>query len=101
MFNNKKILKYHKDLAFNVQWRLEEIVKLIVKNLIKISKISNLCLAGGVHMNCKLNGVLANLPEVKKIYIQPASSDNGVSLGAANIKNTCQPVHALCRSKSL
>ena len=31
LFNNKKILKYHKDLAFNVQWRLEEIVKLIVK----------------------------------------------------------------------
>ena len=34
-------------------------------------------------MNCKLNGVLANLPQVDKIYIQPASSDNGVSLGAA------------------
>ena len=34
-------------------------------------------------MNCKLNGVLANLPEVKEIYIQPAASDNGVALGAA------------------
>ena len=83
LFKNKKILKYHKDLAFNVQWRLEEIVKLLVKDLIKISKIPNLCLAGGVHMNCKLNGVLASLPEVKKLYIQPASSDNGVALGAA------------------
>ncbi len=40
MFNNKKVLKYHKDLAFNVQWRLEEVVKLLVKDLIKISKIS-------------------------------------------------------------
>ena len=83
LFNNKKMLRYHKNLAFNVQWRLEEIVKLLVKDLIKISKISNLCLAGGVHMNCKLNGVLANLPEVKDIYIQPAASDNGVALGAA------------------
>ena len=83
LFNNKKILKYHKDLAFNVQWRLEKVVKLLVKDLIKITKIQNLCLAGGVHMNCKLNGVLANLPEIKKLYIQPASSDNGVALGAA------------------
>ncbi len=83
LFNNKKISNYHLKLAFNVQWRLEEIVKLLVKNLIKISKISNLCLAGGVHMNCKLNGALANLSEVKQIYIQPASSDNGVALGAA------------------
>ena len=63
---------------------LEDVVKLLVKDLvIKITKISNLCLAGGVHMNCKLNGELANLPEIKRIYIQPASSDNGVSLGAA------------------
>ncbi len=83
LFNDRKVLNYHKDLAFNVQWRLEEVVKLLVKDLIKISKISNLCLAGGVHMNCKLNGVLAELPEVKNIYIQPAASDNGVSLGAA------------------
>ena len=83
LFNSKKISKYYKDLAFNVQWRLEEIVKLLVKDLIKFSKVPNLCLAGGVHMNCKLNGVLAGLPEVKKLYIQPASSDNGVALGAA------------------
>lgn len=83
LLNNKKISNYHKKLAFNVQWRLEEIVKLLVKNLIKITKISNLCLAGGVHMNCKLNGMIANLQEVDKIYIQPASSDNGVALGAA------------------
>ena len=34
-------------------------------------------------MNCKLNGALANLSEVKQIYIQPASSDNGEALGAA------------------
>ena len=83
LLKNDKFSNYHKDLAFNVQWRLEDVVKLLVKDLIKITKISNLCLAGGVHMNCKLNGELANLPEVKRIYIQPASSDNGVSLGAA------------------
>ena len=79
----KNISKSYKNLAFNVQWLLEKIVSLLVKDLIKKTNIPNICLAGGVHMNCKLNGVLANLPEVNKIYIQPASSDNGVSLGAA------------------
>jgi len=78
-----KINKFYKDLAYNVQWRLERVVALLVKDLIKETKEPNLCLAGGVHMNCKLNGVLANLPEVKNIYIQPAAADNGVSLGSA------------------
>lgn len=79
----KNISISYKNLAYNVQWLLEKIVSLLVKDLIKKTNIRNICLAGGVHMNCKLNGVLANLPEVDKIYIQPASSDNGVSLGAA------------------
>lgn len=83
ILKNSKISKKNKDLAFNVQWLLERIVSLLVKDLIKKTNIKNLSLAGGVHMNCKLNGVLANLNEVKKIYIQPAASDNGVSLGAA------------------
>lgn len=78
-----KIPQTYKNLAFNVQWLLERIVSLLVKNLIKKTNIKNLCLAGGIHMNCKLNGVLATLPEVDKIFVQPASSDNGVALGAA------------------
>ena len=82
---DEKITTKHKNLAFNVQWRLEEIVKLISKKIIQKTGYPNLCLAGGVHMNCKLNGFISNLPQVKKIYIQPASSDNGVSLGAAMI----------------
>jgi carbamoyltransferase len=49
----------------------------------KEARSANLCLAGGVAMNCKMNGKLAMLPEVEKIFVQPASSDNGVSLGAA------------------
>jgi len=83
IYRGSKISKKNKDLAYNVQWLLEKVVSLLVKDLIKKTKISNLCLAGGVHMNCKLNGAVANLNEVKNIYIQPASSDNGVSLGSA------------------
>ena len=81
----QKITKFHKNLAFNVQFRLEAIVKLLVIKYMRSNEQENLCLAGGVHMNCKLNGELSKLKEVKNIFIQPASSDNGVSLGAAII----------------
>jgi len=74
---------YHRDLAFNVQWRLEEVAKRLVRNLIAQTGSRNLCLAGGVAMNCKMNGALAKLPEVNHIFIQPAAADNGIGLGAA------------------
>jgi carbamoyltransferase len=73
----------HKAIAFNVQHRLELIVAAIVRRLIKKTGSTNLCLSGGVAMNCKMNGKLAELPEVERIFVQPASSDNGVALGAA------------------
>ncbi len=80
------------DIAFNVQFRLEQIVKLLTKNLYKKTTYNNLCLAGGVAMNCKMNGELSKQPYVKNIFVQPASSDNGVALGAAqllSIKKGC------------
>ena len=73
------------DIAFNVQKRLEDIVILLAKSAYKKNKISNFCLAGGVAMNCKMNGVLLSQEFVRDIFVQPASSDNGVSLGAAQI----------------
>ena len=79
------LTKPYPDIAFNVQYRLEKIVKLLVKNLHKKNKIKNLCLAGGVAMNCKMNGEISKGSHIKDIFIQPASSDNGVSLGAAQL----------------
>jgi carbamoyltransferase len=73
----------HKAIAFNVQHRLELIVAALVRRLIRTTGSANLCLAGGVAMNCKMNGKLAELPEVERIFVQPASSDTGVALGAA------------------
>ena len=64
----QKITKFHKNLAFNVQFRLEEIVKLLVRKYMRSNKQKNLCLAGGVHMNCKLNGELSKLKKLK-IYL--------------------------------
>ena len=82
-FRGEPIDERHKTIAFNVQWRLEQIAALLARRLVKTTGSSRLCLAGGVAMNCKMNGVLAALPEVSEIFVQPASSDNGVSLGAA------------------
>ena len=73
------------DIAFNVQFRLEEIVKLLAKNLYNKNKIGDFCLAGGVAMNCKMNGELSKEKYIKNIFVQPAASDNGVSLGAAQL----------------
>lgn len=73
----------HKDIAFNVQWRLEQVVLLLCRRLIRETGCPDLCLSGGVAMNCKMNGFLASQPEVRRIFAQPASSDNGTALGAA------------------
>ncbi len=83
--NISALTKPYPDIAFNVQHRLENIVKLLAKNLYKKNNLQNLCLAGGVAMNCKMNGELSKEKYIKNIFIQPAASDNGVSLGAAQI----------------
>jgi len=75
------------DLAFALQFRLENIINALAKWLYKQTGSSNFCLAGGVAMNCVMNGRLAEKEFVDNIYVQPASSDNGVSLGAAQILN--------------
>jgi carbamoyltransferase len=71
------------DIAFAVQWRLEQTVMAMVRHLIAETGIANVCLAGGVAMNCAMNGKIAQLPAVKRLFVQPAATDNGVSLGAA------------------
>ncbi len=81
---NEPLTNYHKDLAYTTQKILEEIVVNLVREYCVLGGEENrLCLAGGVAMNCSLNGVLAVLPEINQIFIQPASNDAGSSLGAA------------------
>lgn len=77
------ITQAYKDLAASVQYQLEKAVIELVTDLYKKTKIDHLCLAGGVALNCLANQKLADLDFIKNIYIQPASSDAGISLGAA------------------
>ena len=71
------------DLAASIQAVIEEIILRITKNISSKYKIENLCLAGGVALNCVANGKVQNEKIFKNIWIQPASGDAGGSLGAA------------------
>ena len=85
--NESALESQYADLAFALQYRLENIVFSLAQWLSKQTGSRNFCLAGGVAMNCVLNGRLAEKEFVDNIYIQPAASDNGVSLGAAQLLN--------------
>lgn len=79
-----QITQREMDLAASVQVVTEEVVRRIVKNLkAEHPDIDNLCLAGGVALNCVANGKILKEGYFKNIWIQPAAGDAGGSLGAA------------------
>ena len=83
--SESELTKFHMDLAASVQNVTEEIVIKIARSLKKETGINNLCLAGGVALNCVANGKLIKENILKNIWIQPASGDAGSSLGAAMV----------------
>jgi carbamoyltransferase len=80
-----KLLQIHMDIAASIQAATEEIVLKITRFLSKEYKISNLCMAGGVALNCVANGKILKQGLFKNIWIQPASGDAGGALGAAQV----------------
>ncbi len=78
-----KLLQIHMDIAASIQAVTEEIVLKITRFLFKEFKIENLCMAGGVALNCVANGKILKEGLFKNIWIQPASGDAGGALGAA------------------
>ena len=77
------LTQFHMDIAASIQEVTEEIVLRITKNISSIYKIKNLCLAGGVALNCVANGKIQREKIFENIWIQPAAGDAGGSLGAA------------------
>lgn len=75
--------KRHYDIASSLQKVLEEIVLELSDWLRKKSAARNLCLAGGVALNCVLNAAIRDKNIFNDIWIQPAAGDAGTSLGAA------------------
>jgi carbamoyltransferase len=77
------ITQFHMDIAASIQKVTEEIMIKLVKAIREEFGIRNLCLAGGVALNCVANGKILKQKIFDKIWIQPASGDAGGSLGAA------------------
>ncbi len=73
----------HMDLAASVQKVTEEIILRMTRSLATTYQIENLCLAGGVALNCVANGKVLRDGSFKRIWIQPAAGDAGGSVGAA------------------
>ena len=80
-----ELTQFHMDLAASIQVVTEEIVLKLSKSLREETGMKNLCLAGGVALNCVANGKLLREKIYDEIWIQPASGDAGSALGAAFI----------------
>lgn len=73
----------HMDLAASVQSATEEVMLRMTRELAQTYGIENLCLAGGVALNCVANGKVLRDGAFKRVWIQPAAGDAGGSVGAA------------------
>ena len=80
---NEKISQFHMDIASSIQKVTEEVMINLAKSIRKEYNINNLCLAGGVALNCVANGKILKEKIFENIWIQPAAGDAGGSLGAA------------------
>ena len=80
---NDLLTEFHMDIAASIQAVTEEIVLRLTSSIAKEYGIKNLCLAGGVALNCVANGKILKNKIFKDIWIQPAAGDAGGSLGAA------------------
>jgi len=77
------LTQFHMDIASSIQAVTEEIALKLTRNLADEYKIKNLCMAGGVALNCVANGKILKDKVFDNIWIQPAAGDAGGSLGAA------------------
>ncbi|HEY6769287.1 MAG TPA: carbamoyltransferase [Candidatus Sulfotelmatobacter sp.] len=75
--------KHYADIAASIQKVTEDILVNMAKHLHKTTGLSNLCMAGGVALNCVANTRILHESGFEKLYVQPAAGDGGGALGAA------------------
>jgi carbamoyltransferase len=92
------LVQRHMDLAASIQAVTEEVVLRLARGLAQETGVANLCLAGGVALNCVANGKLLRDGTFREIWIQPAAGDAGGALGAALA--ACHQHHGLPRPVS-
>ena len=83
--NSRKDLltQFHMDIASSIQVITEEIVLRLARSIAKDNESKNLCMSGGVALNCVANGKILKEKIFENIWIQPAAGDAGGALGAA------------------
>jgi len=79
-----KLEQRHKDIAMSVQKVTEEVVLRMAKHLHKETGMENLCMSGGVALNCVANGRVIRETPFKELFIQPAAGDAGGAVGVAS-----------------
>jgi carbamoyltransferase len=79
----ERLTQRHMDLAASIQAVTEEVVLRLTRSLARTSGSANLCLAGGVALNCVANGKVLRDGAFKRLWVQPAAGDAGGALGAA------------------
>ena len=79
----EKLTQFHMNIASSIQNVTEEVMVSMAVSLKKEFNIKNLCLAGGVALNCVANGKILEKKIFENIWVQPAAGDAGGSLGAA------------------
>jgi len=88
----------HLDLAASIQAVTEDIVLRMTRSLRDSTGLKNLCLAGGVALNCVANGKVLRDGRFDQIYIQPAAGDAGGAIGAALVGYYLQQAQTRCAS---
>ena len=80
---DEPLTQRHMDLAASIQQVTEEVVLRLTRSIADETGLENLCLAGGVALNCVANGKVLRDGRFKRLWIQPAAGDAGGALGAA------------------
>ena len=80
---DEKIERRHMDVARSIQSVTEEVMLRLARHAREITGSGNLCLAGGVALNCVANGLVLREKFFDRIWVQPAAGDAGGALGAA------------------
>lgn len=85
----EKLTQRHKDIAASIQKAIEEVILKMANHLYKQTKLKNLCLAGGVALNCVANGRILRETPFENLFIQPAAGDAGGAVGVASYIYYC------------
>ena len=81
--SESELTQMHMDLAASIQQVTEEVMISLARRAKEVTGSSNLCMAGGVALNCVANGKLSRKNIFKDVWVQPAAGDAGGALGAA------------------